>query len=85
MANSVPAIQQEMLDAIGVTSIEELFAQIPRDHRLARPLDLPPALSERELRRHITDILARNTTTEVVNGHKQGQIDKLLPWNCPVE
>ena len=64
MANSVPAIQQEMLDSIGVESVEELFVQIPKDHRLSRPLDLPPALTERELRRHLTEILSRNSSTE---------------------
>ena len=64
MANSVPIIQQEMLDSIGVATVEELFAQIPQDHRLARRLELPPALSEQELRRHITGILAKNSSTE---------------------
>ncbi|HEY9092765.1 aminomethyl-transferring glycine dehydrogenase subunit GcvPA [Parasphingorhabdus sp.] len=65
MANSVPEIQQKMLDSIGVATVEELFVQIPQDHRLTRPLDLPPALSERELRRHIEGILAKNSSTEV--------------------
>jgi glycine cleavage system pyridoxal-binding protein P len=32
MANSVPAIKQEMLDAIGVDSVEELFSQVPAEH-----------------------------------------------------
>lgn len=64
MANSVPSIQQEMLASVGVQTIEELFAQIPADHRLARPLALPPALTERELRRHVVETLAKNRTTE---------------------
>ncbi|NZA27971.1 aminomethyl-transferring glycine dehydrogenase subunit GcvPA [Luteimonas sp. SJ-92] len=64
MANSVPEIQQAMLESIGVDTVEELFVQIPQDHRLTRPLDLPPALSERELRRHVVGILAKNSTTE---------------------
>lgn len=64
MANSVPSIQQDMLASVGVQTIEELFAQIPADHRLARPLDLPPALTERELRRHLVETLAKNQTTE---------------------
>ncbi|WP_363324174.1 transposase domain-containing protein [Agrobacterium pusense] len=25
------------------------------------------------------------TLTAIVNGHKQSRIDKLLPWNYPVE
>ena len=64
MANSVPAIKQEMLDAIGVGSIEELFVQIPQDHRTTHRLALPPALTESELRRHLTGILSKNRTVE---------------------
>jgi glycine dehydrogenase subunit 1 len=64
MANSVPAIQREMLDSIGVSTLEDLFVQIPADHRLARPLDLPPALSEQALRRHLIETLSKNSTTE---------------------
>ncbi|GHC77239.1 hypothetical protein GCM10007320_16620 [Pseudorhodoferax aquiterrae] len=64
MANSVPALQQEMLAAIGAPSIDALFAQIPAAHRLQRPLALPPALSESELRRHLLGILAKNRSAE---------------------
>jgi glycine dehydrogenase subunit 1 len=63
MANSTAATQQEMLAAIGARSIAELFEQIPADHRLRRPLNLPPALvSEAELSRHLVDLLRRNRT-----------------------
>ena len=34
----------QMLQSIGVTSIDELFADIPASVRLARPLALPPAI-----------------------------------------
>ncbi len=65
MPNSVPGTQQEMLDAIGASSIEELFEQIPLHHRLRRPLNLPRALrSEAELRRHMRDTLAKNETCD---------------------
>lgn len=61
--NSTPAIRQQMLDELGVSSIEELFATIPDDLRLKRRLDLPePLVSEQSLRRHVEDLLARNTT-----------------------
>ena len=33
-----------MLDEIGASSIEELFASIPEAVRLGRPLDLPAGL-----------------------------------------
>ncbi|MDZ7618288.1 MAG: DegT/DnrJ/EryC1/StrS family aminotransferase, partial [Patescibacteria group bacterium] len=52
--------QQAMLDAIGVSSIDELFAMIPDALRLNRPLDLPPGMGELELTRHMTALAARN-------------------------
>ncbi len=64
MANSVPALQREMLASIGADSIDELFGQIPKDHLLQRPLDLPPQLSENELRRYVLRTLGRNQTAE---------------------
>ena len=65
MANSVAETKAEMLAAIGASSIEELFAQIPPAHRLRRPLQLPPALpSEAALRRHLQALLARNQSCE---------------------
>lgn len=64
MANSVPALKQQMLDSIGAQSIEELFQQIPLDHRVQRPVNLPPALTESELRRHLVTTLSKNKTAE---------------------
>jgi glycine dehydrogenase subunit 1 len=65
MANSAPALRQELLDAIGVADVEELFEQLPADHRLTGGLDLPPALrSEAELERHLRRTLARNGDAE---------------------
>jgi glycine dehydrogenase subunit 1 len=65
MANSVPEIKQEMLDAIGVSDVEELFAQIPDRHRLRDGLSLPPALtSEIALHRRLRETLGRNETCE---------------------
>ena len=65
MPNSVPAIKQELLAALGIESTQELFAQIPADHRLREPLSLPPALSaETELSRHMLGILSKNVSCE---------------------
>jgi glycine dehydrogenase subunit 1 len=52
--------REEMLDAIGVDSVDELFAQVPEGVRLGRPLDLEPALSEPELVRHLEELAAKN-------------------------
>ena len=54
------ADRDEMLAAIGVSSVEELFEQIPPGVRLGRDLDVPPALGEAELARHIEELAARN-------------------------
>jgi glycine cleavage system P protein (glycine dehydrogenase) subunit 1 len=65
MPNSTPELRRELLDAVGVDDVEELFVQIPAKHRLRGELDLPPALpSEPALRRHLLDLLARNETCE---------------------
>jgi glycine dehydrogenase subunit 1 len=65
MGASAPAQRQDLLDAVGVADTEELFAQIPPEHRLSRPLDLPPALrSEADLHRHLHDLLSRNLDCE---------------------
>ena len=45
-----------MLESIGVKSVEELFADIPADVRMKRPLNLPPALSEMELKAHMLEL-----------------------------
>jgi glycine dehydrogenase subunit 1 len=55
----------EMLRAIGVASIDELFNQIPAELRLGRPLDLPPALTEVELQTEIARQAARNVRDRV--------------------
>ena len=48
--------RRAMLEAIGVKSVEELFADIPAEVRMKRPLNLPPALSEMELKSHIQEL-----------------------------
>ena len=42
--------RREMLEAIGLKSMDELFSDIPADLRLDRELDLPAPMSEIELR-----------------------------------
>jgi glycine dehydrogenase subunit 1 len=65
MANSAPLVRQELLEAVGVGDLEELFVQIPDDHRLRRELELPPALAaEADLGRHLRRTLRRNVDCE---------------------
>jgi glycine dehydrogenase subunit 1 len=53
---------RQMLAAIGVTSIADLFAEIPAESRLDRPLALPAPLSESELLRDLQSLAAQNAT-----------------------
>lgn len=53
-----------MLDVIGVKSVEELFTDIPADVRMKRPLNLPPALSEMELKSHIQELALQDRDFE---------------------
>jgi glycine dehydrogenase subunit 1 len=57
------ADREAMLEAIGVSSVDELFRDIPESVRFDRPLDLEPALSEPELVRHLEELAARNVDT----------------------
>src|SRR5215218_10147735 len=52
-----------MLAAVGVSSVDELFRDIPARVRLGRELDLEPALSEPELVAHLTELAERNVDT----------------------
>ena len=54
-----------MLAAIGVSSIDELFAQIPAGVRFDGELDVEPALTEPELTRHFEELAAKNAHTGV--------------------
>jgi glycine dehydrogenase subunit 1 len=54
------ADEAEMLAAIGVSSVDELFEPIPGHLRLGRDLEVPPALSELELIEHAGALAARN-------------------------
>jgi glycine dehydrogenase subunit 1 len=57
------ADREAMLEAIGVESIDELFEQIPVGVRLGRPLEVPDALPEAALVRHLEELAGRNADT----------------------
>ena len=52
------ADRDAMLATIGVSSVEELFREIPAGVRYDRELDVPPALPEAELQRHFEELAA---------------------------
>src|SRR6202521_5322994 len=56
-----PAERQEMLAAIGVKNVEELFSSIPEKYRLRKPLNLPGPFSEQEVIRYFQERAAENS------------------------
>ena len=59
------ADREAMLATIGVASVEELFRDIPAGVRFGGALDVPPALSEAELTRHLEELAAKNVIADV--------------------
>lgn len=55
-----PDEQRQMLDRIGVDSIETLLKQIPDELQLKRPLQLPEALPELALEQHLRNLASKN-------------------------
>ncbi len=52
--------REEMLAAIGVGQVEDLFCAVPEGARFEGSLDLPPARSELELRRDLAEMASQN-------------------------
>jgi glycine dehydrogenase subunit 1 len=59
---NTPSDQAEMLKSIGAPSVDALFDAVPDGVRLKRPLELPPALPEIDLLRHMSGLAGRNRT-----------------------
>jgi len=55
------ADRERMLEAIGITSVDELFDDIPANLRASR-LDLPAGMPELELAAHLQALAGRNRT-----------------------
>src|SRR6266496_5609634 len=69
-----------MLRTIGVSSVDELFRDVPRAVRLDRGLELEPALSEQELSAHLGGLASRNVdSTEEVSFLGAGIYDHYVP------
>jgi glycine dehydrogenase subunit 1 len=71
---------EEMLATIGVGSIEDLFADIPRALRLDRSLALDEGLSEQEVYDELRALAAKNVSTEdEVSFLGAGMYDHYIP------
>ena len=71
----------EMLATIGASSIDELFREIPANlQRQPGDLDLPPALDEARLVRHLAELATRNTgTNQLVSFLGAGVYERYVP------
>lgn len=55
-----PAVQQEMLKTIGVSSMDELYRDVPQEMLLGDRLNLPAGMSELEVRAAVTEMAEKN-------------------------
>jgi glycine dehydrogenase subunit 1 len=77
---NTPEDRQAMLAAIGVSSVDELFAKIPSELRLKRPLNVPAGMSEMELQSHVHRLLAKNeSAADAVCFLGGGAYDHFIP------
>lgn len=58
------AEEKQMLQTIGIDSVDALFADIPADIKLARRLNLGEAMSELEIAKHINGIANKNKSLD---------------------
>ncbi len=70
-------IKRDMLKFIGVSSIEDLFEQIPENARM-KFLDLEPAISEMEVQKRIKS-LAKNNNADYTTFLGAGVYNKFIP------
>jgi glycine dehydrogenase subunit 1 len=81
--NSDPAIKREMLDYIGIDTVEELFAVIPERIKLKKSLDVPLGLSEPDVKRKVETLLAKNSTChDLLNFRGAGCWQHYVPAVC---
>jgi glycine cleavage system P protein (glycine dehydrogenase) subunit 1 len=59
------ADREAMLAEIGVSTIDELFRDIPAGVRYGRELAIGPALTEAELQRHLEELASKNVVDEI--------------------
>ena len=73
LANCATDIE-EMLKELGISSIEELFSDIPEDIRFKGELKLPHYPSELEVKEHVEDLLSKNKTTREIRSFLGGGV-----------
>jgi len=76
-----PDETREMLQRCGLKSLDELYADVPPQLRLEGGYQLPPAMSEIELRRHFEQMGGKNRLLTVFAG--AGCYDHYIPSVVP--
>lgn len=72
--------KNEMLKSIGYEKIEDLFSDIPESIRKAASFDVGEGLSEYELKKHVRQMAAKNSTLDdVVSFMGAGVYDHFIP------
>ncbi|PRO66694.1 aminomethyl-transferring glycine dehydrogenase subunit GcvPA [Alkalicoccus urumqiensis] len=56
--------QQEMLETIGVSSVEELFSDVPEEVAFSGALNVPPSLKETALMKHMQELSDKNVNVK---------------------
>ncbi len=81
---NTPEEQQSMLERLGLSAIEDLLEPVPAEVRLDTPLNLPPALSEPDLKRVMSRMAARNKDLDTnISFLGAGTYDRAIPSVVP--
>ncbi len=70
-----------MLDRIGVSSLDDLYSDVPPEFIFKGEYDLPSAMSEQQVRDHFESLASKNTKLKVFVG--QGAYDHYTPAVIP--
>jgi glycine dehydrogenase subunit 1 len=81
---NTPTEQQEMLRAVGAETMEDLLQDVPEAVRLKRPLDLPAAMAEPDLKRLMLGLSEENADLDhYLSFLGAGSYDHILPSVVP--
>jgi glycine dehydrogenase subunit 1 len=60
LPSSAAEVKAQMMNALGILDVEELYADVPQEVRLKKKLNLPGPMSELEVKRHVEQLLSVN-------------------------
>src|SRR5260370_5387708 len=81
---NTPEDKRIMLNPLGLPDLEALLTPVPEHVRLHRPLDLPAALAEPDLKRLMSGMAARNASLDTtISFLGAGSYDHAIPSVVP--